>query len=807
MHDDRWQSPVPRPPASSRWLAVLVGLTAFVTAFRTGLGAARDSLDGSWTAVLSWSFSQGAQFGSDIIFTYGPLGFLIPIANYHPDTYGLFLAGQVFLSLIWALLASHAALRLGKGAQIILVLLLLAWTPLLIIDVSWYLTFAFGAVLLQQIADQPSPSRSTWILAGSTLAAVTVLGLTKFTFTLLWLAFVAYGLLQLLLARRLRAAAVLAALAAALYGGLWLASGQHPASLPRFLLRGLEISLGYGTAMAVTPPLAIDLAGLAVLGLASLCLAALLYRAERSRRVLGAFLLLVLALTWKAGYTRADSHVGIFLGAASLLAFLSTTLLPPAAPPRLQRLHWRSAAAVAALGLFVSYQVLGGFLPALRDSWHFVAVSLQQAAAPRQLRQQQQATWDNGKRDLDLPESRRLIGDAGVDLLMHEQSYVLLNDFRYVPRPLFQGYAATNAPLARRNEAKLLGKDGPRFLLYKPQVIDNHLPGNEDPLSQLAAMRAFTPRAYEKGFVVLERERSVDPMRPPTAEQWHETGFGRDIAVDAVGPQLIFYHVELSLLGRLYALLLREPELGVELTRRDGGTAYYRLVRSLGDAGSLVSPLLASSSDYLAWYTREREDAVGKLRFVARSAGMQRLFAARITYALQPVTLPRADGPLPENLRRAFYPGFSHAPHAERSPVPVQMVRNLHADMLFLHAPSAVDFVLPRGRWRAEGRFGLRADTYAPGVCPQSDGTLLRVYQGDRAPADRSQWLYARQIDPLRVIGDRGNLPFTTPVFDSDGNTPVTFEFSAGESPTASTDCDWALLGPLRFIDSGGQTP
>jgi hypothetical protein len=785
-------------------MTAVVGLAAFVASFRVGLGAARESLDGSWSAVLSWAFSHGAQFGSDIIFTHGPLGFLSPIATYYPNSHSLYFAAQVFLSTVFALLAGHFARRLSTPAQVAMVVLLLLWAPLLIIDVSWYLLFAFGAVLFQEIAER-SASAATLALAVATALALTVLGLTKFTLTLLWLAFVAYALLQLLLARRTCAALVLPVTAAALYCALWLACGQHLSSLPLYLTRGLETSLGYGAAMGHTPPPLVDLAGLAVLVLSSACLLPLLLRgAGGHRRVLGGFLLLILTLTWKAGYTRADTHVGIFLGTASLLIFLSAALLPPTLSPRLRRWQGLGVAAASVLGIALTYQVLGGFLPTLRSTWDYVAYSLKHSVSPRQLRAVAQATWDNGRRDLDLPATRELVGDASVDLLMHEQGFVLLNGFRYSPRPAFQGYAASDTLLARRNETKLLGDSAPQFLLFKLQAIDSHLPGSEDPLSQLAALRAYTPRIYEKEFVVLERERRVEPVLPPTVEHWREATLGSDIALDPMTPQLLFYHVELSVLGRLYALLLREPELGVEVNRRDGVVTQYRLPRRLGDAGTLVSPLLSNVGDYLAWYSRQRDRDIASIRLVPRNPKMSNLFVQRITYALTPIDLPRATGALPDELRRAFYPGFSHSPQAQRSPVPIAVIDNLGSEVLFMHAPSSLDFVLPRGNWRAEGRFGLRADSYAPGVCPQSDGTRLRVYQRSDTSSEPTL-LYSRQIDPLRVSSDRGNLAFSTTAFFSDGSTSVTFEFSGGESATASTDCDWTVLGPLRFIST--ETP
>lgn len=797
--DDRWQ-PAPAVRSGGSLLgALLAGIAAFVALFRVGIPAAIDSLDGSWTAVLSWAFSRGLQSGSDIVFTYGPLGFLIPIANYHPQTYTLYFAAQVLLGVTWALLVTRFALRLPTAAQLALALLLLAWAPMIMVDVGWYLMFALAAVFVQEDARSRGAGAPFGLLV---LFALSVIALTKFTFLLLWLAFVGHALLQLLLARRPRAAAAAAAIAMALLLGLWTAAGQHLASLPSFFRRGLEISGGYNSSMGYTPELSIDLAGLTVLAVTVACLAPLLLARgpDRGRRALGAFLLLTLALTWKAGYIRADGHVCIFLGAASLIAFLAVALRRAPAP---ERRLWQPAAvaAISLAGLLLTYILLGGFAPTARNNLNFVSFSLRNLFTPSRVRDAYQASWQMGARQVDLPASRERIGGAGVDLLMYEQGVVLLNDFNYTPRPAFQGYSTHTTALARLNEARLLSADGPQFLLFKLQAIDAYLPGNEDPLAQLAALRAYAPVGYEKGYVLLERSAAAAPLQPPPAEQWREAAFGEPFAVPAAATaQVLFYRVELSTLGKLYTAVFREPAISLQVTADDGSTRDYRVARSRGDAGSLVSPLLPDNAAYLSWYARKHEVHPTTLRFLARAPALASLFAPRVHYALQPVDLPRKDlAELPEAARRSFYPGFSHVPHAEKSPVPPQMIRNLGEDMLFMHAPSMVDFVLPPGRWRAQGRFGLRSQAYAPGVCPSSDGASLQVFLAG-SDAQPAQALFSRHIDPLRVDTDRGNLPFEVPAFDSDGRTPIVFRFSGGETPQASTDCDWTVLGALQFV-------
>ena len=799
--------PLRPPPARSvlraRLGALLAGLAAFVALFRIGIPAAGDALDGSWTAVLSWAFSQGAQFGDDIVFTYGPLGFLIPIANYHPQTYALFFAAQVFFGVVWAALIARFAVRLPMPAQALLCLLLLGWATMIMVDVGWYLMFALAAVFAAEDA------KRGWrgLLFGiPVLLALTLIALTKFTFLLLWCAFTAHLLLQLLLARRPAAAATVGTGAAALFLGLWTAAGQKPSTLPLFFLRGFDVSRGYNASMGYVPRPEIDAAGLALLGLSIFCLAPVVTgkRQSPSRRALGVFLLLLLALTWKAGYIRADSHVCIFFGSASLLTFVGVALWPSERP---RTSGHAAAAVVSAAGLAAMLLLFGGVTKTLDNTWQYIAYSLRHLAAPQEARKTFQASWDAGAQQFDLPLSRQRIRNGEIDLLMHEQGVVLLNGFNYAPRPAFQGYAAGSVLLARLNEARLLGARAPRFLLFKLQAIDAHFPGNEDPLAQLAALRAYRPVLYEKGYVLLERQADAASIRPPSTADWREAGFGEAISVPAGSPQIVFYRVELSLLGKLYSAVFREPKISLRIEDPAGGVYGYDLARSLGDAGTLVSPLLLDNAAYLSWYTGLRDQRARTLRFVHAPAAAG-LFVSRLSYALQPVALPRQDpARLPESLRLGTYPGFSHLPRREHSPTGAETVTNLGETMHFMHAPASLEFVLPRGRWQVEGRFGLSAAVYAPGVCPQSDGARLQVYHGTRAPTAPSALLFSRRIDPLHVEADRGNLTFSIPSFDSDGTTPVTFEFSGGENSAATTDCDWTLIGPLHFMDLSAGAP
>jgi hypothetical protein len=71
------EAPASRSPHAAR-LWQLLGSIAIVAwaCLRFPHTTLTQSLDPSWTAVLMYARENGLQFGRDIVFTYGPLGFL-----------------------------------------------------------------------------------------------------------------------------------------------------------------------------------------------------------------------------------------------------------------------------------------------------------------------------------------------------------------------------------------------------------------------------------------------------------------------------------------------------------------------------------------------------------------------------------------------------------------------------------------------------------------------------------------------------------------------------------------------------------
>lgn len=415
------------------------------------------------------------------------------------------------------------------------------------------------------------------------------------------------------------------------------------------------------------------------------------------------------------------------------------------------------------------------------------------------------AHWDAQAASLDLPRTRARIGNERVDVLMNEQATAVLNGFNFTPRPAFQGYGAYTSELTRINESFLLdGGRAPDFLLTKLQSIDDRLPAGEDPLSILAALRAYLPVDREGGYLVMQRTGwPVEPIVAPPAESWHAATLGADISMDVgPSPQVLFVDVRLTWWGRLRSFLLRDPNLRIEMRLNDGSERSYQLLRKVGSAGFLVSPFLLTENDYLRWHASLEERKVISLRLLASSPDEIRLFAPTFSYALQAVDLPRRSADqLPEPLQQSLYPGFSPAPSSVES-IRKEIVNEDGRDVLFTHAPASIEFKLAPGEWRAAGDFGLLRSAHA---CSQSDGIALIA---ERIAADGTRTaLFESSLDPVHRPEQRGFKPFSFGPFAVTQGDRVILRNAPGVAANATADCDWMFLGPVRFEgmnNSGG---
>lgn len=603
------------------WTVRVVAAAAsivFIVATVPGLAPAALGLDGSWRMGLTMGTLQHLQFGRDIVFTFGPLGYVlegIPTPDLAMTTMCLqLLLAVVAVAGAWTVCAGRSSILMK--AAFLGALLITAVT--LSVD---YLAFAGIVALLARAARFPRLEPMVAVLVGAT----GVFGLlSKQTLGLDVLAPAgAFYVAQLIVGpRRRRIAAALSLITTSVVvaaGMLW-AFGGSAGAVASYARNSAEVIAGYSAAMSSPGPASLVVAAVAI-GFAIVASAVLL--AREGKAPLAAAIFVALFLAWKHGFVREDGHVIYFFAVAPLLAALVGTAA--------RRTRTLMVAAIATLGAYggagwmlATYNInVLGLISQARLATN--AENLLHPVASARAGQAASATVLEG--DRLSPDVRARIGAASVDVIPAETAIVAVNGLRWMPLPVFQSYSAYTPGLDELDRAAVADR-GPDVELMRYEDVDLRYPLSSEPATfaellcryRVADWTATTP--HNGSFIVLLRQ----PASRCTTENLGTIPAGLNRPIDVPLPRnpndvvRASFDVRPTLLGSAAGLLWRPPFVWIEATFRNGETYAWRLVSATARDGVIVSPMPRSQDEARGLFAGDPPGAasVKSVRLVAR---------------------------------------------------------------------------------------------------------------------------------------------------------------------------------------------
>lgn len=590
-------------PHSRIWplISTVLGALAWLPA-RVSMPSA--SLDGSWGSVLQDAARHSLQFGPEVVFTYGPLGFL-QVQTFTPD---LFWWTVVFHLVVGAAcgLAMQAIVGNAGWPDWAGPIVLLALVPP--VHGSSDIPFLLPLVLWPFLAIGSTRAREqpTLMLLSVVVGAVALVKFT--TFVLAFALAIVLAVDDVARRGRLpRAAAIVASTVVV----LWMATGQHLTAFPVWLRASVETASAYSEAMStpVGPFQHRELLLFAVNAGALLALAA--WRAVRaggprlSAAALPASLLLIVFVQFKLGFVRHDAHATVSMFLMPILGMLVASGVP--AP--VDRRRFRALAAVVLVLGFVSYAYgLRRYFDRLAPPEHYRAVYAFQLEAiarysrPARLHatlaREHAAALAALRAELPLPA-----GDGTIDQYGHRQGLLLAHPVSYVPRPVFQSYGAYSEDLAILNRRHLEGERAPSRVLWDTQTMDHRYPSMDDGLSLPVLLTRYEVREAAGDLTLLERRSDARTIRF-TPLSTLSTTIGASVPIPTTeAPVWAEVDVDLSTAGRLLAVSYKLAPIYLEVTTADGMVHQHRIMRPLARAGMLLSPLVRSRDEFIRFAT------------------------------------------------------------------------------------------------------------------------------------------------------------------------------------------------------------
>jgi hypothetical protein len=525
--------------------------------------AVRPGLDESWRAFLTWTAGHNLQFGTEVIFTYGPWGFLLDprgtSSAYPWQVLGRFVlavgasVGIAYLAISWIRSAiplwmwAAAIVLLAEPSHLMPVLLFLVTMP---------------------AAGELRVNRPVMLLVAF---ATGLAACTKFTCFVL----VATVVPLLLLRRRL---AIVAATCVGSFLLFWFAARQGVSNLPAFVSHSLELAGGYSSAMTFGYP-SIELLPAFLVCALPLVQVARWITPRLNLETLARFGWLALCelQIFRLGLIRNDSehHYQSFLVVGLPIALLMMALPSDtswARPPWWKPVYGVLLAGGLAVSLLSSLSTVRQKAALFLESFRQYPVYARHLASSRASKPPLAAE------------------DATVDVFPTELSYAIRKGLPLHNRPVIQAYSAYTRNLSATNAAFLDGRDAPRKIYLRVDSIDGRYPTLDDSLAWRSLLTRYRPSSVADEYIVFtQRERPVDYESRLILDREIHTDEFLDIP-DAPG-RLIWaeLYVQRMVAGRLADLLFRSERmvLRVETAQRSQD---FGLLPGTAAAGFLLSP-------------------------------------------------------------------------------------------------------------------------------------------------------------------------------------------------------------------------
>jgi len=581
-------------------------------------------LDSSWAYALNLAHVDNFVFGKDVVFTFGPLGYLfypvpdlvapLPAFGFIWAMYAYFLFG---LLLIWRALGHRL---------IILVSWIILSGAMLFTDLPFerlqlsFLGVAIGIVALLVVE---ADAHSVYlVVAGVTAGLIPLfkasegIGACAVYYALLSLLFL-IGQDKRRALHKVRMLVLVPPLAFVL--GFAIVE-RNVSSLWDFVTRTTHIVLGYSEAMGEAGPM--YQAILAIFGVVTLCVIVPLLAERPGALVLGLLPAALLSFfAFRNGMVRQDPHHVSLLHVKLAVAGLFLLVCSKTARDRLLLVTYVAGSFVLGVSLFVAAFPGQGALPEHR-------ALLQDAAENLSANWHYSATWGRvGAQARKRLEKMRLdaaisgmVGAGTVDDVPNEIDIVAANGWRWCPRPVFQSYSAYMPELDELNARHLASPASADHIIMQWEAIDGRNPLLDDAAAWRALFDHYDVELARPDLLVLQRRDTARNLAPSEASSvtaaWH-----RDISVPELDPaQFVMMRAEIdkTVWGSLRGILFRNSPIYLTANHVSGKQSRWRVTRANLVDGAFVGRLPENLGETLPYFGQPSDspsDRVVSIRF------------------------------------------------------------------------------------------------------------------------------------------------------------------------------------------------
>ena len=565
-------------------------------------------IENSWIIGLNMAFSRGMQLGKDVVFTFGPLGFMYLPNFCNINNWLMAYIGGLLVHFVLVLSAFLLLSKIAKSSLVFVISsgLLIFILPFLTID---YKLLVIALLLLSSVTTFQSVSKRTWLKIGAMSLCLAVASTIKFNAAISSIGIIVTVIIIFAYRREFAVPGITVLCYLSAYVGIWIAAGQHITGLFAYLRNSMEISSGYNYAMMLDGGKT-QLAA----GAAGICLFYLIFvygfiKSKHGMMVLMLPFLVLAFMTFKTSFVRQDrGHVFVFF-AIMLFVFGLMYLVYRYDFGRPMRILLLILCGVTGFFTVTQNTHISQSIPQrLRSNW----LSLKVLANGSSYRQ-------NLLKDVKLllrdqfrlmPELIEYIGDKRIDIIPWDINLLWAHDMNWSPRPIFQSYSAYTKALDLLN-AGFYEKKRPDLLLYTIKTIDNRYAVFDEPATFREILLGYRPLF---GGTLLEKKNGHITFERHVISST-EAEIGEEIPITQTDGYLFAsVRIKYSLSGSIATIFYKGDEMLVHLAT-DKEIYKHRFIPSTAENGIFLSSYITDKQDLLNVYNDIPGKTVRSLRF------------------------------------------------------------------------------------------------------------------------------------------------------------------------------------------------
>jgi len=590
--------------------------------------------DSSWWLALHHFHDSRAVFGRDVVFSYGPLGY-IGTRTYFPSTYWIsVVAWCVFAFAFWLtsffLAKRHMSNPYSAAVLMFALIVIVGYKPCDSLFYSLIALFLFTYF-------SPGPGLPSTSITAFLSGILALAALIKFSFLPACLACILLTAVHQVFIKKRFPVPLLTFLVTLILASVF--EHQPLSYFGPFLINSYRVAEGYSGAMAIKGSLR-PVAGYVLVSATLISLGLCISHRQRSVALLlpVAGLATILLFAFKSGFVRSDAiHLPIALNSLAAVCLLYSVIV-------WNQLEQVPARILIICSLLVSLALVFRSIdatPTIESLRAQITGCVRRLSGRPGLENQfrQELKTSYGKYAL-----LSVVGD--FDLYRTYAAVLLANGFTYNPRPTIQSYAAYSRYLADLNAQKLRDGRSAQNIVVEMSTIDDRFPTLDDSLSLPELWTRYRIDGRTPQFAIMRR-RTTPLQYSIVTPHSRSAQAGERIAVPGVENGAIWATLELrpSLAGRLAMLLYKamQPEILVETA--DGRRKTYYLPAAMASVGFVLSPVIESPQQFEdfaspAWSQTLAPNVVTAITIV-HDNGSARMFESGFTVTFATLKMQR----------------------------------------------------------------------------------------------------------------------------------------------------------------------